>query len=152
MTGNAYTRLLEKGVRPSPQRMAILAYLLTHRTHPTADEIFSALSPDLPTLSRTTVYNTLKLLTAKGAVLCLDIDPKNAHYDGDISRHGHFLCKGCGCIRDISLKDRDFPILACPEDLRVTEALLYLKGYCASCDPRKGKEADPSNADKKTTL
>ena len=36
------------GVKPSLQRLAIMEYLMTHRTHPTADEIFNALSPSMP--------------------------------------------------------------------------------------------------------
>lgn len=64
------------GVKPSLQRLAIMEYLMTHRTHPTADEIFNALSPSMPTLSKTTVYNTLKLFAEQGAVLSLDIDPE----------------------------------------------------------------------------
>ena len=46
------------GLRLSSQRIAVASYILSHRTHPTADEIFNALKPDHPTLSRTTVYNT----------------------------------------------------------------------------------------------
>ena len=42
------------------QRIAIMEYLMEHRTHPSADEIYTALSPSMPTLSKTTVYNTLK--------------------------------------------------------------------------------------------
>lgn len=68
--------LLGHGIKPSVQRLAVMEYLKTHCTHPTADEIFSALSPKMPTLSRTTVYNTLRLLASRGAVLSLDIDGK----------------------------------------------------------------------------
>ena len=91
------------GVKPSLQRLAIMEYLMTHWTHPTADEIFNALSPSMPTLSKTTVYNTLKLFAEQGAVLSLDIDPKNTHFDGDITPHAHFYCKSCGAIHDLSM-------------------------------------------------
>lgn len=97
--------LLKYGIKPSVQRMAIMEYLLSHKTHPTAEEIFHSLSPSIPTLSKTTVYNTLKLFSEKGAALCLNIDEKNARFDGDISRHIHFICKGCGCIHDLPVKE-----------------------------------------------
>ena len=95
------------GVKPSLQRLAIMEYLMTHWTHPTADEIFNALSPSMPTLSKTTVYNTLKLFAEQGAVLSLDIDPKNTHFDGDITPHAHFYCKSCGAIHDLSMVEGD---------------------------------------------
>lgn len=67
------------------QRIAIMEYLMTHRTHPTVDEIYTALSPSMPTLSKTTVYNTLRLLAEHGAVLELDMDSRNTRFDGDVT-------------------------------------------------------------------
>jgi Fur family ferric uptake transcriptional regulator/Fur family peroxide stress response transcriptional regulator len=76
-------------------------YLMSHKTHPTIDEIYSTLSPYMPTLSKTTIYNTLNLFVDKGAVLQLAIDEKNARYDADISNHAHFMCKKCNKVYDL---------------------------------------------------
>ena len=46
--------------------------------HPTVDEIYQALVDHIPTLSKTTVYNTLRLLMEHGVVRMLTIDGKNA--------------------------------------------------------------------------
>ena len=59
----AYERLMECGVRPSVQRLAIVEFLLTHATHPTVEDVYQGLCTKIPTLSRTTVYNTLRLLS-----------------------------------------------------------------------------------------
>ena len=59
------------------QRIAIMDYLMEHRVHPTADEIYNALYPTMPTLSKTTIYNTMKLFSEQGAVKALVIDEKN---------------------------------------------------------------------------
>ena len=48
-------RLQGHNIKPSVQRIAIMKYLMEHRTHPTVDEIYTALSPTIPTLSKTTV-------------------------------------------------------------------------------------------------
>ena len=48
-------RLQNHNIKPSVQRIAIMNYLIEHRTHPTVDEIYTALSPSIPTLSKTTV-------------------------------------------------------------------------------------------------
>lgn len=62
-SNNEIARMIqETGIRPSVQRVAILSYVANHGTHPTADEIFSAISEEYPTLSRTTVYNSLHTL------------------------------------------------------------------------------------------
>ena len=76
-------RLQNHNIKPSVQRIAIMNYLIEHRTHPTVDEIYTALSPSIPTLSKTTVYNTLKLLSEQGAAQTLTIDERNTCYDAD---------------------------------------------------------------------
>ena len=86
------------------QRIAIMDYLINHKTHPTADEIFVDLNKLYPTLSKTTIYNTLKLFTENGAVLTLNIDEKNVRFDGDTSNHAHMQCTRCGKVYDLNIK------------------------------------------------
>ena len=133
MIQDLHRYLMEYGIRPSLQRLAIMEYLVTHPTHPTADEIHTALSPSMPTLSKTTVYNTLKLLAAHRAILLLDIDERNSRFDGDVSPHAHFRCRICGAVYDL-------PLAVDPEALEVSdprhevdEVQVYYKGYCERC-------------------
>ncbi len=49
--------LEEEGIQPSYHRLKILEYMMNHRTHPTVDIIYKNLSKEIPTLSKTTVYN-----------------------------------------------------------------------------------------------
>ncbi|GAP72570.1 Fur family transcriptional regulator [Candidatus Symbiothrix dinenymphae] len=132
-TSNVVNRLEEAGVKPSVQRMAIMKYLVDHPVHPTVDMIFHALFPAMPTLSKTTVYNTLKLLSEEGVVHSIDIDEKNVRYDGDISPHAHFKCKGCGAIIDLHIEMPDNKHIANFSDLKIDECQLYYKGYCKNC-------------------
>ena len=53
--------LRQAGIRITPQRQAILRYLISSHTHPTADEIYQALSPDFPNISVATIYNNLRV-------------------------------------------------------------------------------------------
>jgi len=127
-------RLQDCGIRPSLQRIAVMEYLIENKTHPTADVIFNDLYPKIPTLSKTTIYNTVKLLIEQGAILAIDIDDKNQRYDGDISQHAHFRCKGCGCIYDMPINDHQ---VSHPEKsiggFVITETQLYYKGFCKKC-------------------
>ena len=97
-------RLSEADIRPSMQRLAILEYINSCYCHPTADEVYSELVKEHPTLSRTTVFSSLKLLSEKGLVNNIDISSDSTRYDAaDRQPHGHFMCKECRRIFDITL-------------------------------------------------
>ena len=129
-----YEYLQSFGIKPSVQRIAIMDYLLTHRTHPAIDEIYLALCEQIPTLSKTTVYNTLKLFVEHGAAQMLTIDERNTCYDADIQLHAHFLCKKCGKIIDLPSSTEQTKVSAMKEEgFKVDEIHQYFKGYCPSC-------------------
>lgn len=126
--------LIDNGIKPSVQRIAIMMYLLNHRTHPTVDEIFNELSKTIPTLSKTTVYNTLKVFAEKGAILSLTIDEKMVRFDGHKHRHAHFRCLSCDEVFDIKLEhDVEFPKEGDLKDFEPIETHVYHRGYCSKC-------------------
>ena len=130
--------LVNHGINPSIQRIAVMKYLMEHRTHPTVDEIYSALHPTIPTLSKTTVYNTLKLLTDHGAALQLTIDERKTCYDADTSAHAHFLCAKCGKVYDVRLIKKDIDSCAeMPEGFCCQQTDLYFRGMCKSCSEQQ---------------
>ncbi len=109
-----------------------MEYLATHRTHPTADEIHTALHATMPTLSKTTVYNTLRLLADHRAILSLDIDERNTRFDGDVSPHAHFRCRRCGCIRDLPAPE-GHAAAGTETGIEIDEVQWYYKGLCENC-------------------
>ena len=127
-------RLQEHHIKPSVQRIAIMSYLMEHRTHPTVDEIHTALSPSMPTLSKTTVYNTLKLLSEQGAAQTLTIDERNTCYDSETTPHSHFLCKRCGKIYDLEYDQNVRKIADMDKNgHNIQEVNYYYKGICKHC-------------------
>ena len=126
-------RLLEFGIKPSLQRIAIMEYLTEHLTHPTVDAIFNDLYPYIPTLSKTTVYNTLKLLEEQGVIQTISIDDKNLRFDVDISKHAHFKCKQCGNVSDFPINDNSDFKMNSHGDYIITDCQIYYKGYCEQC-------------------
>ena len=66
--------LIEAGIKPSSQRIAVMRQLMSDKSHPTVADIYDALIPEHPTISRTTIYNTLKLFVETGCARCLSID------------------------------------------------------------------------------
>ena len=128
--------LLAHGIKPSVQRIAIMEYLFQHHTHPTVDEIYTELLPQIPTLSKTTVYNTLKLFVQQGTAMQIDIDEKKARVDRVMETHGHFRCKACGCIIDIPLPEIHH-LLPQNTDFSIDEAYVNVKGLCAECKSKR---------------
>lgn len=125
--------LIQKNIKPSVQRTAVMEFLLNNRIHATVDEIFVALSPDMPTLSKTTVYNTLDLLVKKGAVQMLLIDEKNARYDADTSKHGHFYCNSCGKVYDVFNLNPDLFKIPFNPQFTITNVEISYSGICNEC-------------------
>jgi len=129
--------LLEsKDVKPSFQRLSILKYIIQKKNHPSVDTIFKALSKDIPTLSKTTIYNTLNLLTQKGIVTALTIADNETRYDFGEEHHAHFQCTVCGMVFDVKV-DSDF----CDRDFidghKVDEVQVHFKGVCSNCLNKK---------------
>lgn len=129
----AHRYLMQFSIRPSVQRTAVMEYLMNYRTHPTVDEIYLALSPSIPTLSKTTVYNTLNLFVEKGAVQVLTLDEKNARYDADVSKHGHFYCRSCGGVQDIFNMKPEMYAIPESENFRVESVEISYHGVCKNC-------------------
>ncbi|MCD8284004.1 MAG: transcriptional repressor [Opitutae bacterium] len=129
-----YSELLrERGIRPSLQRLAIYEYLLKSYNHPTAEDVYRALVPKISTLSRTTVYNTLRLFSDKGAILTITIEEKEMRFDAHLAPHGHFKCTECGKITDFPVEDAEAMCKNVPAGSEIRGAQVYVFGVCAEC-------------------
>ncbi len=89
------------GIKLTPQRLAILSYLSGNKSHPSADDIYRAVSQQFPTMSFATVYNTLEALREKGGLQELTIESGRKRYDPEIIHHHHLICMKCKNIVDI---------------------------------------------------
>ena len=89
------------GLKLTPQRLAILDHLDGNKGHPSAEDIYKAVSKQFPTMSFATVYNTLETLRQKGGVIELTIDPGKKRFDPSIEPHHHLICIKCKRIADI---------------------------------------------------
>ena len=129
--------LRDHNLTVSQPRIALLRYIMQNYHHPKAETVFHDLRPDNPTLSLTTVYNTLRLFAENGLCSMLTIDDKHVFYDGDTKPHGHFMCVGCGRIFDIpgSIMPNASKLHENGMDgFQVHEMHYYLKGTCNECN------------------
>ena len=122
----------ERNVRPSYTRMRIMEYLVTNRSHPTADEIYGSLVGEIPTLSKTTVYNSLNAFVEAGLARVITIEDNEARFDADVSDHGHFKCDKCGRIYDFPADMAGLHSKAL-SGFKVSQRDVYFKGVCPRC-------------------
>jgi len=128
--------LQEKDIRPSYQRIRILECLHQKDAHPTVDAIYQALSPEIPTLSKATIYNTLHTFVQAGLARAVNIDENELRYDGTLTPHGHFKCEMCGIIYNFDL-DIDSLSVSGLDQFQINEKNVSFKGICPECLSRQ---------------
>ncbi len=98
---NPIILLREADISPTMQRVAVLRYLLLNENHPTVDMIYQAIRKEIPTLSKTTVYNILNLFRKHNLAFTVPTKEDEKHYDLALINHNHFICNNCNKIYDI---------------------------------------------------
>ena len=121
-----------KSISPSYTRMRIYYFLESAKSHPTVDTIYNELTDELPTLSKTTVYNVLKLFVEKNLVNEVNIGTNEKRYELIIEKHSHFICQICNKIYDIPFvcTEIEHKII---KGFEITDQEVNLKGICPSC-------------------
>jgi Fur family peroxide stress response transcriptional regulator len=136
--------LRSRGLRLTPQRVAVVRELAQDESHPTAQELFDRLRASLPTMSFATVYNTLDALRRADLCSALALSPGSGRFDPNVSPHDHLVCDRCGSVRDLMAADtRALPrptrasarsrlaTVAPRFELRAVEQVF--RGLCPSC-------------------
>ena len=93
------------GLRCTAQRYAVMAFLMEHKGHPTAAEIFKAVNRVDPRSSRATTYNNLRDLVQAGLVREVAVEGRSGQFDLEGTRHHHFICDRCGSVEDVDWYD-----------------------------------------------
>ena len=138
-SGNA-ARLLRQalesnGQRYTEQRSAVYQYLVGTESHPTADEVFTAVRERIPDISLATVYKALETLVGCGLAQKLTYGDGSARYDGRTDPHQHARCVVCGRVMDVSggLTANALAEIGEVPGFAVEGYRLELVGRCASC-------------------
>jgi len=130
----------KKGLKITPQRLAIFRILKDNKSHPSAEEIYQRVRKDYRTLSLATVYQTLETLERIGGIKVLRFDRRKTRYDPDLSSHHHLICTGCHKITD--LRQDYSKALRLPASLRsrfeINGCNVIFYGICQECG-RKNK-------------
>jgi len=96
-------RLADSGLRSTPQREVVYDILLKRRDHPTADEVFTRVKPELPGISLATVYNCLETLVQCDLVRAVNFERGPTRYCPNQAPHAHFHDESTGQTHDVDL-------------------------------------------------
>ncbi|MEA2104138.1 MAG: transcriptional repressor [Candidatus Cloacimonadota bacterium] len=130
---NKEQRVLEEHrIKPTFERLSILKYLTSHSGHPSAGVIYSTIKEKIPTISKTTVYNTLKTFI-KNDVICSFSGPDGEiHYDIQTTSHYHLYCKVCKKFYNLNLNCPRFENTTI-EGHKIENFHGYFTGICKKC-------------------
>lgn len=117
------------------QKIKILDYLKSVKTHPTAETIYEAVKKDLPAISLATVYRNLNLMAQQGKIIKLEINGE-FRFDADMCFHQHGVCRSCGKIIDIPQKEISQYAMKKVQVKGFTPECVYVifNGICRSCN------------------
>jgi len=129
--------LADSGLRSTPQRYAVMAFLMQHAGHPTAPEIFEAVNRLDPRASRATIYNNLRDLVQAGLVREVAVEGRAARFDAKGKRHHHFICDRCGNVEDMEWYDAPRPAGVSLGKRVLRESEVIFRGLCTKCAARR---------------
>ncbi len=134
----ALDTLKETGVRITPQRHAILEYLINSMSHPTADDIYKALEGKFPNMSVATVYNNLRVFKEVGLVKELPYGDSSSRFDFITTQHYHVICEECGKIVDFHYPGLDEveALAAHVTGFKVSHHRMEIYGSCQECQKK----------------
>ena len=127
--------LKEKGLKVTPQRLAVYSALVSTKSHPSAEAIHKMLIADNPSISLATVYKTLDSFKTAGLIKELNFCFEYSNYDADMSDHQHIVCTKCCHVFDVYYK----PDASMREDVekesgfKINDEQIVFYGVCPEC-------------------
>jgi Fe2+ or Zn2+ uptake regulation protein len=139
---HAVERLRQAGLKATGPRVILLTALEHNRSHPTAELLYASLQVDHPSLSLSTVYQTLDAFIRTGLCRRVSEAGNRLRVDGTPQDHDHAICRTCGEIFDIDrqLLPRPTPPTQLPQDLAVTGLRVEYDVICEACHAMSGAE------------
>lgn len=93
-------KLIEKGLKVTPQRIAIFEAIVNLNNHPTAENIIEYIRKNHPNIATATVYKVLDALVACGLIKRIETERDIMRYDAITESHHHIYCSDSDSIED----------------------------------------------------
>jgi Fur family transcriptional regulator, peroxide stress response regulator len=98
-------KLIEKGLKVTPQRIAILEAIIKLNNHPTAENIIEFIRKSHPNIAVATVYKVLDALVENGLIKKVKTERDIMRYDALMESHHHLYCSDSDRIEDYEDKE-----------------------------------------------
>ncbi|MCD4833217.1 MAG: transcriptional repressor [Bacteroidales bacterium] len=92
--------LIDKGLKVTPQRLAVLEAVIELGNHPSAEKVIEFIKSNHPNIAVGTVYKTLETYVEKGIVKKVKTDRDIMRYDAVLDKHHHLYCLESDKIED----------------------------------------------------
>ncbi len=125
----------ERGLALTPQRLSIYQVLARDDSHPSAEDIYRRIKPDLPSLSLGTVYRTLELFEEHGLVSRVHAFGDQTRFDANLDVHHPLICERCRRVMDFE-DERLSQLLVEPDrfaGFHITSQRIHFLGRCQDC-------------------
>lgn len=96
------TQLTRANITPTAQRVELAGLLLSRPQHFTAEQVLRMLAERGSSISKATVYNTLKLFCERRLIREVAVQPTRVIYDSTTRSHHHFFNEDTGELVDIA--------------------------------------------------
>ena len=93
-------KLKEKGLKVTPQRVAIYEAIVKLNNHPAAENVIDYIKKNHPNISIGTVYKVLDSLVENNLLIKVKTEKDIMRYDAVISNHHHLYCAETDRIED----------------------------------------------------
>ena len=93
-------KLVENGLKVTPQRISVLEAVYNLENHPTTDMILAYIKEMHPGIASGTVYKVLDVLVEKHLIVRVKTEKDAMRYDGVLKNHHHLYCSESDIIED----------------------------------------------------
>jgi len=127
--------LKEKGLRITPQRVAVFNAIKKSKNHPSVEDVYKIVSKKYENISISTVYQIMRLLDDIGMINLIELNGIY-RYDSEKDFHLHAICPNCKKIDDLfSDKIEDFWNLIIDEfNLNILNKEIIVYRLCQICN------------------
>ena len=137
-------QLKEKGLKVTPQRLAIIEVLLENKDlHPGARLLYKEAKKKKKSLSLSTTYATLNELSRHGIIKTLQFDKMEDRYEENLEEHINLICERCKKILDYNASiGVDQKKVTKKTGFSITDSRLEYYGYCRDCHGKTKEGGD----------
>ena len=139
-------QLRNRGVRLTPQRLAIAEAVINSTDHPSVQQIHERVQDHFPSMTLATIYSTLDVLESCGLIQQLPF-AKQSRYESNLNPHVNLVCVQCGNVTDATVGQETVVLLkdqvASLSDFQVAWQRVDFHGRCSRCIAAAEKDPLP---------